>query len=313
VSPSGHTHTHAHDDKRDSSGILNCDNDAHDSMHEDKHGKENMPEDVPAPGTRDVHADGDSILTVRALSGLSGDMILGGLAALADVGDEELGRAVAELHIPAPENCVRLETRSVNGAAGIGCRIDLPHEHAHRTFKDIAALIASSDMPEEPKTLSLEAFTLLAKAEGAVHGREPESVTFHEVGALDSIIDCCLCCRFFVLLKPTRFVCSPLPLADGGIHCAHGLLPSPAPAVLRMLEGIAVRGFPGVGETVTPTALSLLKALRADFGPWPEMTVLKTAISYGTKVFPDAPNGALWALGRGIRQAKFYRPALEYS
>jgi uncharacterized protein (DUF111 family) len=125
---------------------------------------------------------------------------------------------------------------------------------------------------------------------------------------LDSIIDTCLCCRFFALLKPARFVCSPLPLADGGIHCAHGLLPSPAPAVLRMLEGIAVRGFPGVGETVTPTALSLLKALRADFGPWPEMTVLKTAISYGTKVFPDAPNGALWALGRGIRQVELCRP-----
>ncbi|MDR1684850.1 MAG: LarC family nickel insertion protein [Desulfovibrio sp.] len=252
--------------------------------------------------TPDACAEGEAILTVRALSGLSGDMILGGLAALAGVGDEELGRAVAELHIPVPENCVRLETRSVNGATGIGCRIDLPHEHAHRTFKDIAALIASSDMPEEAKALALRAFELLAAAEGAVHGQEPESVTFHEVGALDSIIDSCLCCRLFASLKPARFVCSPLPLADGCIHCAHGLLPSPAPAVLRMLEGIAVRGFLGIGETVTPTALSLLKALRADFGLWPEMTVLKTAISYGTKVFPDAPNGALWVLGREIRR-----------
>jgi uncharacterized protein (DUF111 family) len=272
--------------------------------HENKHGKEDTPESVSAPGISDVRTDGgDSILTVRALSGLSGDMILGGLAALAGAGDEELGRAVAELHIPVPDDCVRLETRSVNGVTGIGCRIDLPHEHTHRTFKDIAALIASSAMPDEAKTLSLKAFKLLATAEGAVHGREPETVSFHEVGALDSIIDSCLCCRLFAYLKPARFICSPLPLADGGIHCAHGLLPSPAPAVLRMLKGIAVRGFHGVGETVTPTALSLLKALNADFGPWPEMTVLKTVISYGSRVFPDAPNGALWALGRGMRQA----------
>ncbi|MDR2124377.1 MAG: LarC family nickel insertion protein [Desulfovibrio sp.] len=262
--------------------------------------KKNKPENTSAPGSPGGCAEGEVVLTVRALSGLSGDMLLGGLAALAGVGDAELGRMVAELHIPVPENCVRLETRSVNSAAGIGCRIDLPHEHAHRTFKDIAALIASSDMPEEAKTPALKSFTLLAAAEAAVHGCTQESVTFHEVGALDSIIDSCLCCRLFALLKPARFVCSPLPLADGCIPCAHGLLPSPAPAVLRMLEGISVRGFAGVGETVTPTALSLLKALHADFGPWPEMTVLKTAISYGTKVFPDAPNGALWALGRGI-------------
>jgi uncharacterized protein (DUF111 family) len=257
------------------------------------------------PENPSEHGDGDScrkndvILTVRALSGLSGDMILGGLAALAGAGDEELGRAVAELRIPAPENCVRLEKRAVNGMTGVGCRIDLPHEHAHRTFRDIETLIVASAMPEEAKALSLRAFTLLAEAEGAVHGQEPETVTFHEVGALDSILDACLCCRFFSGLNPARFVCSPLPLADGGILCAHGLLPSPAPAVLNMLEGVAVRAFSGVGETVTPTALSLLRAWEADFGPWPEMTVRKTVISYGSKVFSDAPNGAVWALGRG--------------
>ncbi|MDR1946323.1 MAG: LarC family nickel insertion protein [Desulfovibrio sp.] len=255
-------------------------------------------EDCPVPEDK-AACGGKAVLTVRALSGLSGDIMLGGLAALAGFGNEELNRAVAGLNIPLPENCVRLEERSVNGVTGVGCRISLPHEHTHRTFRDIESLIAASSMPDEAKVLSLRAFALLATAEGAVHGQEAETVTFHEVGALDSILDACLCCSLFARLKPARFVCSPLPLADGSIRCAHGLLPSPAPAVLRLLEGVAVRAFPCAGETVTPTALSLLKAMGADFGPWPEMTVQKTVISYGSKVFADVPNGALWALGRG--------------
>ena len=82
------------------------------------------------------------------------------------------------------------------------------------------------------------------------------------------------------------------------IRCAHGILPSPAPAVLRMLKGVAIQGFSGSGETVTPTALALLKALGASFGPWPSMIVEKTVISYGTKVFGGTMNGAIWALGR---------------
>jgi uncharacterized protein (DUF111 family) len=99
------------------------------------------------------------------------------------------------------------------------------------------------------------------------------------------------------MLAPERFICSPLPLADGAIHCAHGCIPAPAPAVLRLLDGVPVCGFKGEGETVTPTALALLKALGATFGPWPEFTVQKTLISYGEKIFPNLPNGAIWALG----------------
>jgi uncharacterized protein (DUF111 family) len=293
-----------------------------------------------------------SILTVRAVSGLSGDMLLGGLASLAGLGNKELEALIAELGVPALKNCLRLEKRSLNGVEGVGCRIKLagadedfashehehhehgahghkqgeqgPHEHEHhkhcghephghehhehgqpdlrehRAFADIAALIQSSAMPAGARDLALGVFSLLAEAEAAVHGIEKAKVAFHEVGALDSILDVCLCCRIFDLLKPERFVCSPLPLADGRINCAHGILPAPAPAVLRLLDGVAVCSFAGSGETVTPTALSLLKALGADFGPWPKMIVERTVISYGSKVFPDAPNGAVWALGHNL-------------
>ncbi|MDR0828076.1 MAG: LarC family nickel insertion protein [Desulfovibrio sp.] len=288
------------------------------------------------------------ILTVRAVSGLSGDMLLGGLASLAGLENQELDALIAELAVPDLKNCLHLEKRSLNGVGGVGCRINLAggnedysshvhghrHEqgehtgdgaperaahgtqgypeqrraeldsagsaHEHRTFTDIAGLIQSSALPDRAKDLALSAFSLLAEAEAAVHGIEKGKVAFHEVGALDSILDVCLCCRIFEILKPERFVCSPLPLADGMINCAHGILPAPAPAVLRLLEGVAVCSFAGSGETVTPTALSLLKALGADFGPWPEMIVERTVISYGSRIFPGAPNGAVWALGRGL-------------
>ena len=90
--------------------------------------------------------------------------------------------------------------------AGFGCHIDLPHEHEHRTLADILTIIDASSMPERAKETAARAFRLLAEAEGAVHGIAPESVSFHEVGALDSILDTCLVCRLFVELDADRLV-----------------------------------------------------------------------------------------------------------
>ncbi|SDF76083.1 nickel insertion protein [Desulfovibrio legallii] len=258
------------------------------------------PHHGPEPGAPDESPVGDVVLTVRPASGLSGDMLLSGLAALLGLDAPALDALTEELRLPALRGVLRLEARQVNGIAGVGCRIQLPHEHSHRSLADILALLDASALPAAAADLARQAFTVLAAAEGAVHGKSPEQVTFHEVGALDSILDICLACRLFTLLAPRRFVCSPLPLADGTVHCAHGCLPAPAPAVLHMLQGVAVQGFDGQGETVTPTALCLLKAFRADFGPWPAMTVRKSCISYGDKVFPHVPNGALWALGTAL-------------
>jgi uncharacterized protein (DUF111 family) len=203
----------------------------------------------------------------------------------------------ALIGLPALAGCLRLEQRRVHGVGGWGCAVDLPREHAHRTFADIRAIIEASSLTARARELSVAAFALLAVAEGAVHGQDPDSVRFHEVGALDSILDICLVCSLFARLNPDRFVCSPLPLGDGGVHCAHGWLPAPAPAVLHLLEDVPVRGFAGLGETVTPTAMALLKALGAAFGPWPNMRIARQALVYGGKIFPDAPNGVIWAFG----------------
>lgn len=154
-------------------------------------------------------------------------------------------------------------------------------------------------MNDAAKRLATGTFTLLATAKASVHGKKPEDIHFHEVGALDSILDICMSCELFTCLSPSRFVVSPLPLADGSVTCAHGIIPVPAPAVLELLEGIPVRPFPDEGETVTPTALALLRSLGATFGPWPVMRVERRALIYGSRVFTNAPNGAIFACGSG--------------
>ena len=158
-------------------------------------------------------------------------------------------------------------------------------------------MIQNSRITERAKGIAADIFTVLAEAEAKAHGTSIEEVHFHEVGALDSILDICVSCELFVRLNPSRLVVSPLPVADGNVRCAHGVIPVPAPAVLELLEGVPVRPFPGQGETITPTAMALLRALHAEFGPWPAMRVERRALVYGTHVFPGAPNGTVFAWG----------------
>lgn len=240
------------------------------------------------------------ILTIRAASGLSGDMLLTGLARMGEVTQAELDALVLATGVDALAGSVRLEERSVNHVAGFGCVVDLPHEHAHRDLATICGILRESTMTEAAKELAVRCFTLLAQAEGAVHGKAPETVCFHEVGALDSILDIGVTCQLFARLSPARLVCSPLPLADGGVHCAHGWLPTPAPAVMRLLDGVPVCAFAGKGETVTPTAIALLRAFGAEFGPWPSMRMRTQCLVYGSKVFENAPNGTIFAMGPAL-------------
>lgn len=262
------------------------------------------------------------ILTIRSHSGLSGDMLLAGLALMnaavdleqakeaPPVGISRLAAAANELltglvsglctSVPALAGAVALKRKEVNGIGGWQAVVDLPHEHVHRTLSDILSLIESSQLAEKAKNLARDCFLLLARCEAEVHGLAPEQVTFHEVGALDSILDIALACALFERLAPVRLVAAPLPLADGDIHCAHGQLPAPAPAVLALLNGICVRPFAGdigAGELVTPTALALLRTFGCSFGPWPAFCVSGTALVYGSRVFQGAANGAVFAVG----------------
>jgi uncharacterized protein (DUF111 family) len=262
----------------------------HDHTHDHEHGH------AHEHGHHHHGQHDQPVLTIRANSGLSGDMLLAGLLRMIEVSEAELGALLAGI-MPELAGTLRLVRKQVNHIGGWHAEVNLPHQHEHRTLADITALIKASGMGEEAKALATETFTLLARAEAFVHEKKPEDVHFHEVGALDSILDICLVCELFAKLAPRRFVVSPLPMADGFVACAHGIIPVPAPAVLELLEGIPVRPFAGRGETVTPTAIALLRALGAEFGPWPAMRIEKRALVYGGKIFEDAPNGAIFVCG----------------
>lgn len=223
-------------------------------------------------------------------------MFLAGLMTMTGIDSAEMD-ALLEAVMPELAGSVRLIRKEIRHVGGMHAEVSLPHQHEHRTLADILAIIAASGLDGRAKEMAAAAFSRVARAEAAVHGKTPEEVHFHEVGALDSILDICVSCALLVRLAPDRLVVSPLPMADGNVSCAHGILPVPAPAVLEMLEGIPVRPFPGTGETVTPTAMGLLHAMGAEFGPWPAMRVERRALVYGTREFEDAPNGAIFALG----------------
>lgn len=245
----------------------------------------------------------ERILVLRTPSGLSGDMLVAGLAGLAGLDAAGFADALAAVGLPELVGAAAVVPKNVDGIAGLGLRVTLPQAHEHRHLADIRAVIQAGGLAQSAKDAALRAFELLAEAEAAVHGASPEEVHFHEVGALDSILDVCLACELFARLAPDRFVCSPLPVCDGAVRCAHGLLATPAPAVLRLLAGIPVYGIESSGETVTPTAVAVLKALGATFGPWPALVLDRHVRAYGNRTVPGVPNGAVFALGRSFDRA----------
>ncbi|MCD8339187.1 MAG: LarC family nickel insertion protein [Burkholderiales bacterium] len=236
------------------------------------------------------------VLTVRMHSGLAGDMFLCGLLRMLAYTQEQTNEILCGI-FPKLTGTVRLTRKSVNNIGGWFCEVDLPHEHEHRNLKDVLDIISTAQMSEKAKELASKTFEIVAQAEGEVHSLPIDQVHFHEVGALDSILDICLTCELFARLAPDVLIVSPLPVADGQIKCAHGIIPCPAPAVQALLPNMQVRPFPALGETVTPTAVALLKALNPTFGNWPRMQIEKIDTVYGTYEYPGVPNGATFAFG----------------
>ncbi len=237
------------------------------------------------------------ILSIRTPSGISGDMLVVGLALMAQVDQLALDDMVASIGLPGFTGRFIIEPVEVDGISGWRAQVSLPDNHDHRSFADIRKIIRSSNMTPQAREYAEATFRILAEAEGVVHNRPRDEITFHEVGALDSILDICLSAALGDLLAPDSIRCSPLPICDGEVQSAHGLLATPAPAVQHLLQDIPVYGVDSWGETVTPTALAILKAIKTEFGHWPEMTVKRIERVYGSRVLPNIPNGAIFALG----------------
>jgi uncharacterized protein (TIGR00299 family) protein len=151
--------------------------------------------------------------------------------------------------------------------------------HPHRRLADIRAMIDGSRLDVQCKAASIEVFTRLAQAEAIVHGTSIEEVHFHEVGAVDAIVDVVGSVIGLSLLGIEKVVCSPLNVGSGTVKCAHGILPVPAPATAELIRGRPVYSSGVAAELLTPTGAALLTTLAAEFGPMPAMTLEK--VGYG--------------------------------
>jgi pyridinium-3,5-bisthiocarboxylic acid mononucleotide nickel chelatase len=164
------------------------------------------------------------------------------------------------------------------------------HDHPHRKLRDIEALLDGAELPAPVKATSLKVFRRLAEAEAAVHGTTPDDVHFHEVGAMDSIVDIVGSCLGLHLLGVDAVAVGPLPQGQGTIECAHGVFPNPPPAVARLLEGLPVVMTTEPFELVTPTGAALLSTWKsADAAP-PGARIVKTGHGLGHRELRDRPN-----------------------
>ncbi len=215
-------------------------------------------------------------------SGIAGDMILG---ALLDVGVDETALK-KELH-KLPLTGYELKSKKIqsNHISAINVTIEVTEDQHHRSLTDITNLISHSTLPTEVKKLSQTIFYNLGKAEAKIHNVNLDEVHFHEIGAVDSIIDIVGSVIGITLLGIDTVICSPLPLGHGFISCDHGILPLPAPATAELLRGIPVYSVDRNQETVTPTGAAVITTLASRFGEMPPMKI--TNIGYGSGKIPS--------------------------
>jgi len=251
----------------------------------------------------------DRILYFDCFSGLSGDMTLAGLVGLG-LPEDHLRTELAKLGLPGWK--LRFTTGSKHGIRGLRADVDLqPGEeghhrillhqgrpHGHRSHGDIKRLLEDAPIAEGARLRALAIFRKLAEAEGRVHGVEADKVEFHEVGAVDSIIDIVGAAIGLDYLAPDRILCSTIELGGGFVKCQHGLLPVPAPAVVELLRGIPVKSGAVPFETTTPTGAAILAASVDEFTDDLPFAVREIAYGIGHRDM-DIPNALRLYLGEG--------------
>jgi len=263
-------------------------------------------------------------LHIDPFSGIAGDMFLGALIDLGAPADR-VQRAFAKLEVAdrfelVTQRVERFGIGAVNlhvaerAVAHAGHHHDHHHSHDHKhdhahhhepahhhdhtTAADILGMIDRLDTADRARDRARAIVRKLAEAEGRVHGKDPADVHFHEVGALDSIVDMLGAAVAMELLDIDTVSCGVLPISRGWVRCAHGLMPIPAPATAYLLEGLATQGVGREGELVTPTGAAIVAALATACGPSPAMTVAGVGYGAGDKQFPEHPNLLRLMLGR---------------
>lgn len=234
-------------------------------------------------------------LHFESIGGASGDMILGALIELG-VSVEDLNEELKSLQVDPFE--IVADPINEQGMTGVRAKVVL-HEHHHdsahghhhgRHLSTILNLIAESALPEAVKQSASEVFQRIGEAEATIHGVDIEKIHFHEVGAMDSIVDIVGCCLALYKLNVSDVSIRNFPQGHGTIECAHGTYPNPAPATLWLLEGFPVHEIDEPFELVTPTGAALLTAWRTADRPRSGHCAMKTAYSFGHRKLTGRPN-----------------------
>ena len=221
------------------------------------------------------------------ISGLSGDMTVGALLHLG-LPRVKLERELKKL--PGLKYRLEVSKKFVNGIQATRFRVRAEESGAGRSWKMIRKIIKRSSLESDVKDRGLDIFARLAEAEGRIHGVPPDRVHFHEVGAIDSIVDIMATAIGTHHFKIDSFVFSSVPLGRGVTPSRHGPLPVPAPATLELLKGVSVQWINLDGETITPTGAAILSALGSQVEDAPRMTIEKIGYGAGEREFPDRPN-----------------------
>jgi uncharacterized protein (TIGR00299 family) protein len=243
-----------------------------------------------------------TIAYLDCFSGISGNMMLG---ALLDAG-LELERLEAELaKLSISGYKLKVEPVKRHGLSGTHVEVEVSETGVERHLHHVEEIIESSDLPEEVKQRGLGIFRKLAQAEAKVHGAPVESIHFHEVGAIDAIVDVMGAAIGLWLLGIGKICASPVHVGRGTVTCAHGVLPVPAPATLELLRGVPIYGRDVDAELVTPTGAAILTTVAESFGAAAPMRVAHIGYGAGTRELPIA-NLLRISMGEASSDAREY-------
>ncbi|MEW5743403.1 MAG: nickel pincer cofactor biosynthesis protein LarC [Myxococcota bacterium] len=240
------------------------------------------------------------LLYLEPVGGIAGDMFL---AAAIDLGVPlaDVEGPLRSLQVSGWHFAVKKDERHHIVGTHVDVVLDEKEEHPHRSWADIDGLIGASSLSQGAKEKARRVFRLIGEVEARVHGTTLDAIHFHEVGAVDSIVDICGAAVVLELLGDPQVYASPPPLGGGSIRIAHGTVPVPVPATLELVKDLPVR-FEGQGEMTTPTGAALLKAF-ATIAPPPQLVVEKVGYGIGTKDWPDRANVLRATLGRPMQES----------
>jgi len=235
-------------------------------------------------------------------NGASGDMILGALVA-AGVSADDLRADLAKLKLADYD--LTVSPIKKQGFAAVKVDVKMTGKPGHRHLHHITAIIDGSDLSPQIKSDARRIFTRLAEVEAAAHGSTIEKVHFHEVGAVDAIVDVVGAVCGLARLGVDRVMCSPIPVGSGTVTCDHGIMPVPTPATAGLLVNVPIAETTETGELTTPTGAAILTTLSASYGPLPPMRIAKSGFGAGTRDGKTRPNvlrlivGEMAGLDRG--------------